>query len=52
VSLPLLGWKSPPGCVFATGGPLAVAFADGSPDSPGFACTETMALATEMIGFD
>jgi hypothetical protein len=25
-------------------------FADGSTDSPGFACTETMALAT--IGFD
>ncbi|MGH3266118.1 MAG: SDR family NAD(P)-dependent oxidoreductase, partial [Trebonia sp.] len=28
------------------------AFADGGPDSPGFACTETMALATETIGFD
>jgi hypothetical protein len=27
-------------------------FADGSPDSPGFACTQTMALATETIGFD
>jgi 3-oxoacyl-[acyl-carrier protein] reductase len=27
------------------------AFADRSPDSPGFACTETMTLATETIGF-
>jgi 3-oxoacyl-[acyl-carrier protein] reductase len=27
------------------------AFADNSPDSPGFACTETMDLATETIGF-
>ena len=27
-------------------------FADSSPDSPGFACTETMSLATETIGFD
>jgi 3-oxoacyl-[acyl-carrier protein] reductase len=27
------------------------AFADGSPDSPGFACTETMDLASETIGF-
>jgi NAD(P)-dependent dehydrogenase (short-subunit alcohol dehydrogenase family) len=31
---------------------LAGAFADSSPDSPGFACTETMSLATETIGFD
>src|SRR5579859_455638 len=31
---------------------LAGEFADASPDSPGFACTETMALATETIGFD
>ena len=30
---------------------LAGAFAEGSPDSPGFACTETMSLATETIGF-
>jgi 3-oxoacyl-[acyl-carrier protein] reductase len=30
---------------------LAGAFADGSPDSPGFACTETMDLASETIGF-
>ncbi len=27
------------------------AFADSSPDSPGFACTETMDLASETIGF-
>jgi 3-oxoacyl-[acyl-carrier protein] reductase len=27
-------------------------FADQSPDFPGFACTETMALAAETIGFD
>ena len=27
------------------------AFADRSPDSPGFACTETMDLASETIGF-
>jgi NAD(P)-dependent dehydrogenase (short-subunit alcohol dehydrogenase family) len=27
-------------------------FADGSPDSPGFACTGTMGLATGTIGFD
>ena len=27
------------------------AFTDNSPDSPGFACTETMGLATETIGF-
>jgi 3-oxoacyl-[acyl-carrier protein] reductase len=27
-------------------------FADSAPDSPGFACTETMGLATETIGFD
>jgi 3-oxoacyl-[acyl-carrier protein] reductase len=27
-------------------------FAENSPDSPGFACTETMSLATETIGFD
>jgi NAD(P)-dependent dehydrogenase (short-subunit alcohol dehydrogenase family) len=31
---------------------LAGEFADSSPDSPGFACMETMALATETIGFD
>ena len=31
---------------------LAGAFADHSPDSPGFACTETMSLASETIGFD
>jgi NAD(P)-dependent dehydrogenase (short-subunit alcohol dehydrogenase family) len=31
---------------------LAGAFADGSPDSPGFACMETMSLASETIGFD
>jgi NAD(P)-dependent dehydrogenase (short-subunit alcohol dehydrogenase family) len=31
---------------------LGPEFADQSPDSPGFACTETMALATETIGFD
>ena len=31
---------------------LAGAFADSSPDSPGFACMETMSLATETIGFD
>jgi NAD(P)-dependent dehydrogenase (short-subunit alcohol dehydrogenase family) len=31
---------------------LAGAFADSSPDSPGFACTETTSLATETIGFD
>jgi NAD(P)-dependent dehydrogenase (short-subunit alcohol dehydrogenase family) len=31
---------------------LAGAFADSSPDSPGFACTETMSLASETIGFD
>jgi NAD(P)-dependent dehydrogenase (short-subunit alcohol dehydrogenase family) len=31
---------------------LAEEFADHSPDSPGFACMETMALATETIGFD
>ena len=30
---------------------LSGAFADGSPDSPGFACTETMGLASETIGF-
>ena len=27
------------------------AFADSSPDSPGFSCTETMTLASETIGF-
>jgi hypothetical protein len=27
------------------------AFDGSSPDSPGFACTETMDLATETIGF-
>jgi hypothetical protein len=27
------------------------AFADHSPDSPGFSCTETMTLAAETIGF-
>ena len=27
-------------------------FAGSSPDSPGYACMETMALASEMIGFD
>ena len=31
---------------------LAAEFAGQSPDSPGFACTETMSLATETIGFD
>jgi 3-oxoacyl-[acyl-carrier protein] reductase len=31
---------------------LAGEFADSSPDSPGYACTETMALASETIGFD
>ena len=31
---------------------LSGAFADSSPDSPGFACTETMSLASETIGFD
>jgi NAD(P)-dependent dehydrogenase (short-subunit alcohol dehydrogenase family) len=31
---------------------LADEFADSSPDSPGFACMETMSLATETIGFD
>jgi NAD(P)-dependent dehydrogenase (short-subunit alcohol dehydrogenase family) len=31
---------------------LAGAFADNSPDSPGFSCTETMSLASETIGFD
>jgi NAD(P)-dependent dehydrogenase (short-subunit alcohol dehydrogenase family) len=31
---------------------LGPEFADQSPDSPGFDCTETMALATETIGFD
>ena len=31
---------------------LAGAFAGSSPDSPGFACTETMSLASETIGFD
>jgi NAD(P)-dependent dehydrogenase (short-subunit alcohol dehydrogenase family) len=31
---------------------LAAEFADSSPDSPGFACLETMTLATETIGFD
>jgi len=31
---------------------LAGEFADSSPDSPGFACMETMTLATETIGFD
>jgi NAD(P)-dependent dehydrogenase (short-subunit alcohol dehydrogenase family) len=31
---------------------LAGEFAESSPDSPGFACMETMALATETIGFD
>jgi len=30
---------------------LSVAFSGGSPDSPGFACTETMGLASETIGF-
>jgi 3-oxoacyl-[acyl-carrier protein] reductase len=30
---------------------LAGAFSGGSPDSPGFACTETMNLASETIGF-
>jgi NAD(P)-dependent dehydrogenase (short-subunit alcohol dehydrogenase family) len=28
------------------------AFADGSPDSPGFACLQTLSLAGETIGFD
>ncbi len=31
---------------------LAGEFAGSSPDSPGFACMETMALASETIGFD
>jgi 3-oxoacyl-[acyl-carrier protein] reductase len=31
---------------------LAGEFAESSPDSPGFSCTETMALASETIGFD
>ncbi|MGD0700616.1 MAG: SDR family NAD(P)-dependent oxidoreductase [Trebonia sp.] len=31
---------------------LAGQFDGGSPDSPGFACMETMTLATETIGFD
>jgi 3-oxoacyl-[acyl-carrier protein] reductase len=31
---------------------LAGEFANGSPNSPGFAYMETMALATETIGFD
>jgi NAD(P)-dependent dehydrogenase (short-subunit alcohol dehydrogenase family) len=31
---------------------LAGEFADSSPDSPGFACMDTMTLATETIGFD
>jgi NAD(P)-dependent dehydrogenase (short-subunit alcohol dehydrogenase family) len=31
---------------------LAGAFAGSLPDSPGFACMETMSLATETIGFD
>ena len=31
---------------------LAGEFAGSSPDSPGFACTETMSLASETIGFD
>ena len=31
---------------------LASEFAGSSPTSPGFACTETMSLATETIGFD
>ena len=31
---------------------LAGEFADGSPDSPGFACLETLSLAGETIGFD
>jgi 3-oxoacyl-[acyl-carrier protein] reductase len=31
---------------------LAGAFADSAPESAGFACTETMSLATETIGFD
>jgi len=31
---------------------LAGEFADSSPDSPGFACMETMSLASETIGFD
>jgi hypothetical protein len=30
---------------------LATEFAGQSPDSPGFACTETVSLATETIGF-
>ena len=31
---------------------LAAEFGGEAPDSPGFACTETMSLATETIGFD
>jgi NAD(P)-dependent dehydrogenase (short-subunit alcohol dehydrogenase family) len=31
---------------------LGPEFADQSPDSPGFACTETLGLAAETIGFD
>jgi hypothetical protein len=33
-------------------GALAGEFAGGSPNSPGYACTETIALASETIGFD
>jgi NAD(P)-dependent dehydrogenase (short-subunit alcohol dehydrogenase family) len=33
-------------------GALASEFAASSPDSPGFACLETMTLASETIGFD
>jgi 3-oxoacyl-[acyl-carrier protein] reductase len=36
----------------AVQGALAGEFADSSPDSPGFACTETMTLAGETIGFE
>jgi NAD(P)-dependent dehydrogenase (short-subunit alcohol dehydrogenase family) len=36
----------------AVGDALADAFDNGSPDSPGFACTQTMALASQTIGFD
>jgi 3-oxoacyl-[acyl-carrier protein] reductase len=36
----------------AIGAALSAEFAGSSPDSPGFACLETMDLASETIGFD
>jgi hypothetical protein len=39
------------GEVFVVHDALDGAFAGNSPDSPGFACTETLDLATETIGF-